>query len=354
MPATPSATDDAREAIARSTAPTTRPSTDGVDSAGSTTPVSTTAPRSTADPSSVVRNQAPPKTSGELVSRFMDELSTTIQRRPDRLPSTYRPMADAITGGRRVMLSSDSNSRRALRSVGKVAATTNDVIHLDTATTPRHRLDEVIAHELTHVAHPSATPRFFDDIDHSPEERKAEQMAELIARSPLAPNSPAATRPPKPSTDDTIRRTPATRSGPSSGGTIGAASLASRISGTSSPSSTSSSASSISRSSAPHSSELLRRAIDQGATRTGSSSSPSNSGEQIQRKVSSSQMGQFTESDTGSSNGGAPIGNLADVPGAEAWFVEQLTRHFDQIINQLEQRMIVEFERRGGRTWGGI
>lgn len=284
----------------------------------------------------------------------MDELSTTIQRRPDRLPSTYRPMSDAITGGRRVMLSSDSNSRRALRSVGKVAATTNDVIHLDTTMTPRHRLDEVIAHELTHVAHPSPTPRFFDDIDHSPEERKAEQMAELIARSPLAPNSPAASRRPKPSTDDTIRRTPATRSNSPSGGTTSAASLASRISGASSRSSTSSSSSSSSKSSAPHSSELLRRAIDKGAMSATSGSGASNSSGQIQRRDIPAEMTQTWGQDTGSSNGGTPIGDLADLPGAEDWFVEQLTRHFDQIINQLEQRMIVEFERRGGRTWGGI
>ena len=87
------------------------------------------------------------------------------------------------------MFSSDGASRRALRSVGKVAATTNNVIHIDRSATSPRMMDEVIAHELTHVAHPSAAPRFFDDIDDSPEERQAEAVARVMARSPLAPSS---------------------------------------------------------------------------------------------------------------------------------------------------------------------
>ncbi len=125
-----------------------------------------------------------------LADQFMTELSQTIRRTPAPLPMPFRPMSDAITGGRRVMLSTDPASRRALRSVGKIAATTGDTIHLDHAAIPRRRLDEVVAHELTHVAHPSPTPRFFDDIDDSPEERRAEKVASIMARSPLRRRRP--------------------------------------------------------------------------------------------------------------------------------------------------------------------
>lgn len=239
-------------------------------------------------------------------------------------------MADAITGGRRVMLSTDTASRRALRSVNKVAATTNDVIHLDTSAVASGRMDEVIAHELTHVAHPSATPRFFDDIDHSPEERKAEQMAELIARSPLAPNAHAARRMDgggsTPAPNDVIRRTPATStpsaaSAASSPGTVSAAALADRITG---------------RSSAPT---------------TSTSPAP------VQRKATPASAAAAAPAAPAPAAGGAPAanaGSMLDNPEAEQWFADQLDRNFDRLLGIIEDRMIMEFERRGGRIWGGL
>ena len=75
--------------------------------------------------------------------------------------------------------------RRALARVGKLAATTGDTIHL---ASPRPA-PEVIAHELTHVAHPSPVPRFFDDDDRGPEERQAEQVAAIMRRAPILPRT---------------------------------------------------------------------------------------------------------------------------------------------------------------------
>ena len=114
------------------------------------------------------------------------------------------------------MLSTDTASRKALRSVGKVAATTGDTIHLDRQAIPTARLDEVMAHELTHIAHPSPTPRFFDDLDDSPEERTAEHVGRIMARSPMAPSASCdtggSTGAPSRARSGVVRRMPAQRS----------------------------------------------------------------------------------------------------------------------------------------------
>ena len=169
-----------------------------------------------------------------VAEQFMTALSETVRRRPAPLPTTYRPLADAITGPRPVMLSTDAASRKALRSVGKVAATTGDTIHLDRQAVSASRLDEVMAHELTHIAHPSPVPRFFDDIDDSPEERRAEQVAKVMARSPLAPSATTSAPPARRRRDEaTIRRSPASAQPPtargSSAGTVSAQELAASL-----------------------------------------------------------------------------------------------------------------------------
>src|SRR5690606_30698437 len=100
---------------------------------------------------------------------------------PAPLPRHWRPLARAITGTRHVRVSTNSGSRAALRAAGKVAATTGDVIHL--ARPLRSEADApLLAHELTHVASPSPAPRFFDDHRDSPEERRAELVADVIRR----------------------------------------------------------------------------------------------------------------------------------------------------------------------------
>ena len=134
-----------------------------------------------------VRGRRPTPTPAEV---FVAELQRHRAERPRPLPRHYQPLATAIVGDRPVRVASGEGSRRALSKVGKAAATTGDVIHLST---PRPTA-EVIAHELTHVAHPSPVPRFFDDDDHSPEERRAEQVAAVMRRAPIAPRpSPSST-----------------------------------------------------------------------------------------------------------------------------------------------------------------
>ena len=131
----------------------------------------------------IVRTAAPSRE--HVAARFLTELSHGERRQPQPLPAPYRPMAEAITGHHRVLISTDDASRRALRAVNKVAATTGDVIHLAAPPVVGPRHTEVMAHELTHVAHPSPAPRFFADDDRGPEERRADEIARVIARSPL-------------------------------------------------------------------------------------------------------------------------------------------------------------------------
>jgi hypothetical protein len=252
----------------------------------------------------------------------MSVLSETIRRSPAPLPTTYRPLADAIAGPRPVMLSTDAASRKALRSVGKVAATTGDTIHLDRQAISSARIDEVMAHELTHIGHPSPAPRFFDDIDDSPEERRAEQVAKLMSRSPLAPSASASAPSVRRSSDArTLRRTADTSSRPSasasSADTVSAGALAA---------------------------SLTRNSASQDVVQRWTSATPS------PRPSAGSHR----------SSGQVPAPSPRSAPEptdpfesarATEWFRTQLDASMQRVVRQLEDRMIVELERRGGRSW---
>lgn len=291
-----------------------------------------TAPRAVVGPHDPATADTPTPAT-VLADRFMTELSRTIQRRPDPLPTSFRPMAEAIAGGRTVLLSTDHASRRALRSVGKVAATTADVIHLDPEPVPQDALGEVIAHELTHVAHPSPRPRFFDDVDDSPEERRAEQVAQAMARSPLNPSASILSaptgrtgspvqrridrsvpqRPPAPSVSPSAPPGPSAATADGSS-TVSAADLAARITGTPSMAAVQRRSASPSASPAP------------AASPAAPSASP---------RAESSPMAMNDDD-------------------AEAWFREQLRTNFSHLMNMIEDRLVEELERRGGRIWGGL
>jgi Domain of unknown function (DUF4157) len=94
------------------------------------------------------------------------------------------------------MVRTDPAARAALRAAGKVAATRGNVIHLTRDPGSSVADAALLAHELTHVAHPSPEPRFFDDDRRSSEERAAEEIArqvsDVIRRSPVLPRATAA------------------------------------------------------------------------------------------------------------------------------------------------------------------
>lgn len=290
------------------------------------------------------RVPAPPP--ARLEDRFLHELSRHRVERPVALPAAFRPMAEMIAPERRPLVSAGEGSRRALAAVGKVAATTGDVIHLAVAPTPatvspRSPLAEVIAHELTHVAHASPAPRFFADDRDSAEERRAHAIGELMRRSPVAPK--IASAPPDPtrgvsmsqtSGSTVVQRSPSTPSaGPGRSDTISAAELAARLGG--------GDTGTVRR--APAALERpspVAASADRPATPTSFTASRSSSGDVVRREYTD-------DSDSSTSGGGATHGTVT-----AANFEAHLREHFDLIVDLLEQRIITQLERRGGRYRG--
>lgn len=260
-------------------------------------------------------------------------------------------MAEAIVGRRTVLISTDDTSRRALRAVGKVAATTDDVIHLARAPRADARTAEVMAHELTHVAHPSPTPRFFDDDHRGPEERRAEEIGRIMARAPLTPSAPVA-RP-------EIRRTvePTSRSRGSSAPTVRRRSeengprmvtadeMAARLTGGRSGSSDT-----VRRLTKSGKDDSWSRVIDEDddpdADDTWSAAMDDEDDEGEKRP------GAATAA-TAAAATGAARSFLASDEGAD-WFRDQLRDNADMVFRLLEDHIVVELERRGGRSWNGL
>jgi hypothetical protein len=213
-------------------------------------------------------------------------------------------MASVIVGQRQpVRVSTSPASRRALARVGKRAATTGDTIHLD-RTRPA---PEVIAHELTHVAHPSPAPRFFADDHRGPEERQAEKVAAVMRRSPILPGVRSLGSTP------TVQRAPASAV---ASGTVSAAALAESIT-RARPTTTAT---------APES--IQRAPVQRFSTADATTTSPPTATTASTTRNSTSQATAPTTSET-----------LAQ---------------FERILELLEDRIMSELERRGGRFRGGF
>jgi hypothetical protein len=268
--------------------------------------------------------QRAPQDAGSV---FLAELGRHRRQAPAPLPTRLRPLADVIARHRSVRVSTDVASRRALDAVGKRAATTGDVIHLSRLPSSRHD-DAVVAHELTHVAHPSPLPRFFDDHRPSAEETRAEQVAEIIRRSPVLPRSSAASevrRMPAPPVSG-FTSTPRTEPATSGGGGITADALARQLGFEVGPPS-------------PSPDRVVRRALGGPSTLTGSSTTTS-SGPTASRPTGSRRDTQRNESE-----GYTFPFDLNTIVG---------TRDFVQwLAENLGDRIMRDLELRGGRFRGG-
>lgn len=220
-----------------------------------------------------------------LAVRFLHELRSRQQVETEALPMAFRPLAEEITGSAPVSIATGAGSRRALRAVGRPAATVGSTIHLAERPGSDERSHEILAHELTHVAEPSAVPRFFDDPVVTAEERearRAEQVVRRAIREAVAPASVARGRSVGgaiPATDrssgaasgsgsDLIRRSPA---GPAGSSGTTAQSLVDKIHGGGSPNSSAGASSSVSGAQASASSsgrsggDVVRRTAAGGA-----------------------------------------------------------------------------------------
>jgi hypothetical protein len=250
----------------------------------------------------------------ELASRFLAELGRAPMASGRPIPTPFEPLARAIAPAvDRVRISTDSRSRRALQRVGKRAATVGDTIHLAAPPQSGRATAEVLAHELTHVAHPSAVPRFFDDDVRGPEERLAERVASVIAKAPVSPGAPVPSR--TQSSAPTIRRSVAP-----SPGSVGAEELvASLTGGSSSGRPQGSGAGPVLRSMTP---AAVRSNADHNAGPT-SSTGPDSAVDAADRRVT-----------------------LADAD------YDDLVRRLERdLVRRLEERIDRDLVRRGGRRW---
>ena len=248
----------------------------------------------------------------DLADRFMTELGRHRQERARPLPVQFRSIADVIVADRTPRISTGRASRQALAAVDKVAATTGDVIHLaraPSAGTPSAELAGIIAHELTHVANPSPAPRFFDDDRHSAEERRATEIGEIMRSTRLRPV--AAPRP--------------SRGAPMS----------------------------ITTDFDDATESLRRRVASSGAAGSGGADT-------IQRKFSGSIGGHRAQQGSANAASAPATNTLSEaepLSGASATgssmsraeFRKLLRENFDAVIELLEDRLIADLERRGGR-----
>jgi hypothetical protein len=130
-----------------------------------------------------------------------ERFAATLERHggpaPRPLPQRFEPIARAILPRpERVRIAIDPASRAALAEAGKKAATAGDVVHLARPLDTTPASVDMLAHELTHVAHPSPLVRFFDDDRDSKEERIAREIGEVMSRAPVG--TPPVTPPPAP------------------------------------------------------------------------------------------------------------------------------------------------------------
>ena len=122
-------------------------------------------------------------TAPPLAVRFLHELRSRQRVETEALPMAFRGLADQIAGSVPVMIATGAASRRALGSVGRVAATVGSTIHLAERPDDSARSQQILAHELTHVAEPSTMPRFFDDPVVNAEEREARRAEHVVRRA---------------------------------------------------------------------------------------------------------------------------------------------------------------------------
>jgi len=136
-------------------------------------------------PAAAARPLAPPARATRA-GRFAATVRSAPLERPRPLPSWTRPLARAITGRDQApSMTTGPSTRRALRSAGVRAAATGAVIHLPSLPEPTPASIGVVAHELSHVADRTTRPRLFlDDLIDQGERRaravgaRAESLAE--------------------------------------------------------------------------------------------------------------------------------------------------------------------------------
>ncbi|OLB81466.1 MAG: hypothetical protein AUI14_03425 [Actinobacteria bacterium 13_2_20CM_2_71_6] len=135
-------------------------------------PQRATSPRMRPQPAAQTpaHTQTPARTSAPQPSpevRWRTAVASRPLETPRQFPSSLRPLVTALTGAQRVSYTAGPATRHALAAAGAHGATTGSVVHLPTAPTPAPgAMLGVVAHELAHARYPVARPRFLLGIPH--------------------------------------------------------------------------------------------------------------------------------------------------------------------------------------------
>jgi hypothetical protein len=114
--------------------------------------------------------------------RFRAAVAERPLERPTLLPTAVLPLARAVTGRSQApRYTTGPATRHALRAAGALGATSGSVIHLPEPPSMAPRALEVLAHELAHVAERTPRPRFLLGSPggaHDQGERQARRVGE--------------------------------------------------------------------------------------------------------------------------------------------------------------------------------
>jgi hypothetical protein len=98
-------------------------------------------------------------------TRWRAAVATRPLESPRPFPTALRPLVRAVTGAGRASYTTGPATRHALAAAGAHGATTGSVVHLPAAPSPAPGpLLGVVAHELAHARNPVTRPRFLLEV----------------------------------------------------------------------------------------------------------------------------------------------------------------------------------------------
>jgi hypothetical protein len=122
----------------------------------------------------------PPILPLEAPARLAASAAVAPLERPRPLPGWARPLARAITGRTDTRMTSGAATRRALRSAGTHGAASGGIVHLPNSPERTPRGMNVLAHELSHVADQQPRPRLFGEGLLDMGERRAREVGQAV------------------------------------------------------------------------------------------------------------------------------------------------------------------------------
>ncbi|MDP8969921.1 MAG: DUF4157 domain-containing protein [Actinomycetota bacterium] len=273
---------------------------------------------------------------GERATAFATATLKRPLERPRPLPEGVAPLARLLAPGRQVRFTAGPNTRAALAAADAHAATTASGIHLPTPPTPNPAALEVLAHELSHVTDGSPRTQFLlrstVGTPQNQGERRARRWGDLVHRIALEPPHVSSFE------GGGVRELPVGGGLAEAGEvarTVAARGLAKTIGPTLAPPPTpASSGLSSALPATPPSSPTLP---DGGLAATVQGSGPHSI---LERGAGA----------TGRVAAGAGAPTAADVYSVSA--ATDFDSRIDELIEALQERLLVEIERRGGRYAG--